>query len=403
MNTSGSIMLSCAPHWSHPDTETLAKSNNEVVRRNAIPWRDHWMQGCYYLHSGTVLEKESYAFVTANHDEFSWWFNVSKDANVSMSINRPNCSCLFHMINSRNRIMQINSFDRNLPFIRIFKRESQENFLFVGDHCLLALLCASINDQSNVFSLEDNPLCVKSLTKFIDDNSLAKRVKLIKELKDLKGENITRVVAEPHFNCAVLPWDNISMFWRRINDLKKHQKQPFNVTPTSALIYAVPVHFLKLQKIRWPLKSTCEGFNHQLFDNVLEIASSLADENVEPFSLWEYPCIALGSAVNIFDLCMHDTSIKGFETNIEIKDFSRICNGIAFWVDWTVDEDSSISCGPSNNVEIGELIVWKLEERQGVHLIASGKIETDTINSITIKTRYTEDERLAIDFTYCYR
>jgi type III protein arginine methyltransferase len=74
MDPEGTIVLSCAPHWNHPDTETLAKSKDEVTRRNSIPWRDHWMQGCFYLKSRFNFDENSRGFVKSTHDEFSWWF-----------------------------------------------------------------------------------------------------------------------------------------------------------------------------------------------------------------------------------------------------------------------------------------------------------------------------------------
>jgi hypothetical protein len=150
------------------------------------------------------------------------------------------------------------------------------------------------------------------------------------------------------------------------------------------------------------LKSTCEGFDHQLFDEVVTVASSFADENVEPFSLWEYPCFAAGSSGKIFESNFTDV-IKDTESTLKV-DLSEGCNGVALWVEWKIDEKSSVACGPSNALSLGELINWKMGERQGVHLIPNGKIEAGKIEGITIRTRFcAEEERLVMDFNYRYQ
>lgn len=404
MNPSGDILLSCAPHWSHPDTDALAQSKDEVIRRNAIPWRDHWMQGCFYVKSRLTLTKGSCAFVTTCHDEFSWWFDISYKYDDSLSIDRPLCSCFFHMVNSRNRIMQINDHSKLTFYHPHFDRMSGKHIVFTGDHNLLALVAASMQRDSSIYLLQDDPLCRRSVENFIAGNVLGKRIQLIGKLNDVKNYRITHFVAEPHYNNAILPWDNMTRFWQQINELKNQQKEDFVAIPASASIHAVPVNFLNLHKIRWPLRSTCEGFNHQIFDNVIEISSSLADENVEPFSLWEYPCVALGPSIKIFDLNFRDDIIKGAESTIKIEDSSKACNGIAFWVEWNVDKNSNISCGPLGEIFPGELVNWKMSERQGVHLIPSSKIDEGKIDGIRVKIRYElNEERLAMVFTYCYQ
>lgn len=397
MNPSGSILLSCAPHWCHPDTDSLAQSENEVVRRNAIPWRDHWMQGCFYVKSRLRIAEGSCAFVTAHHDEFSWWFSISIESNKGLLTERPLCECYFHMTNSRNRIMQINVNLRQEFYISQIRPESKSSILFTGDSNLLPLVASSIARDSKIFLLQDDPLCRRSIEGF---NLLDRGIHLINNLKDIDTGPITHVIAEPHFNRSALPWDNVTLLWKQINELKARQKESFIVVPSSASIHAVPVHFLNLHKIRWPLRSTCEGFDHRIFDNVIEASSSLADENVEPFALWEYPCLALGSPKKIFDLRLNDDIIEGAEMTIGIENISKTCNGIAFWVVY----DGKFSCGPSSVISPGELINWSLSERQGVHLIPSKEIAKGVLNGVRVKTSFDEeDERLAMDFAYLYQ
>lgn len=401
MNPSGSILLSCAPHWSHPDTDALSKSADEVVRRNSIPWRDHWMQGCFYVRSNLMLETGATGFIVAQHDEFSWFFDVRLEMPTDSPINFPSCSCLFHTANSRNRIMQMNNHSKVLPYLQLFEGEKDKCFLFVGDHNLLALVAASVKPESKIYLLQGDPFCRLSLVNFMDKTN---KINVMNELNNINIDQFTHLIAEPHFNSSVLPWDNITEFAKQVNLLRQIRTAPLSIVPCRASIHAVPVHFLNLYKIRWPLKSTCGGFDHRLFDNVIELASSMADENVEPFSLWEYPCIALGAETSIFQVNFNDKTITDSTMTVVVEDFTKTCNGIAFWVEWTIDESSSFPCGPANEITIGELITWKMEERQGVHLIPHSTIASGTINRIEIRTQFdAKIEKLAMDFSYRYQ
>lgn len=44
------------------------------------------------------------------------------------------------------------------------------------------------------------------------------------------------------------------------------------------------------------------------------------------------------------------------------------CNGVAIWVDWQLDLDLSVSCGPIEEVTPGKRMSWDPYTRQGVHL-----------------------------------
>lgn len=401
MNPSGTVLLSCAPHWSHPDTDRLANSGDEIVRHNSIPWRDHWMQGCYYLNSKLKLQKDKPAYVTAFHDEFSWWFDIREDPVDNLAIERPMCSCLFHLTNSRNHILQMNYPWRYRFYLT---GEKEKCILFLGDHNLVALEAMFQTISSKFFLLQEDSLCAKSMQNFISYNEALNEVSvnLIKDLEEIGNEIITDCCGEPHYNSAVLPWDNHLKFWKQVRQLRKLQQKEFRISPFGVRIHAIPVKFLNLHKIRWPLKSTCEGFDHELFDKVVEAASLMADENVEPFSLWEYPCIALGQPTKILELLFSDNKIENSETDVNIDDFSEVCNGIAIWSE-TIYENTAfkVSCGPSTKPEVGDAISWPIQYPQGVHLIPCSKTETG-FRSIKISTRFDQnDDKLVMDFSYC--
>lgn len=399
MNPSGSILLSCGPHWTHPDTELLSNSQKEVVRQNAIPWRDHWMQGCFSLKEQSVSDV-GVIYLTACHDEFSWWVDAQQDDNVDddFFLERPTCTCLFHIVNSRNRIMQMNAFLRSPQLV-----PTSGNILFVGD-CNLAVLRATQSfEERKVYVLQEDPLSFKIVKSFIQCNKLEQKAQLLSNLNEVP-RSITNVQAEPHFNNSVLPWDNITKFYSTVKKLEKRQTEEFSVSPVAASIYALPVEYLNLHKIRWPLKSTVEGFDHQLFDHVIELASSLADDNVEPFSLWEYPCRASGEAKKIFEVnFMNEKLIETSTLTRTDVDIKKSCNGVALWVEWLVDDDNCRSCGPETSIIVGELIKWKMQHRQGVHLIPCSAIEKGEIESIDVKTSFDEKaEQIEMIFEYRY-
>lgn len=369
MNPSGSILLSCAPHWNHPDTDALAMSEDEIKRRNSIPWRDHWMQGCFYIQRSLHLDKGEPAVVVAQHDEFSWCFDVRSPSHADIRCNRPFCSCGFHIKNSRNRILQMNDHSKIAHFEAFLSDLSGECLLFAGDHNVLA--------------------------DFYHRKFDAKAV------GNGKSTKISHIVAEPHFNNAVLPWDNFTEFRSFLKNIKGTQE--LSILPAAASIHAVPVHFLNLHKIRWPLKSSCEGFDHQIFDRVVEMASSLADANVEPFMLWEYPCIALGPASSIFQINFQEEEVESSIKSILVDNFSNVCNGVAFWVEYNFTGRWSSSHGPSSQIESGKLVNWKMQDRQGVHLIPSDSVEAGSISAVSIKTHLdSESQQLDMEFTYFY-
>lgn len=399
MNVSGSILLSCAPHWAHPDK---ISSESEIDRRNAIPWRDHWMQGCYHIPK-KLIKGEQYS-LAACHDEFSWFFDIQSGSNARVEkIERPICSCFFHICNSRNQIMQINDETKRATFAKFLHGIDLNNCLFIGDHSFVPLLASHISKANKFTIYQEDEISLKSLQKFIECNNLSHKIHIINELSCAKGT--THLIADPYFNSSILPIDNITKMSTIIRELCIFNQHPFKVYPLRASICAVPVSFMNLHKIRWPLQSSCEGFNHDCFDDVIELSSKIADDNVEPFSLWEYPCYALGTRSKIFevDFNVNDSSDEishSVVTNIKIDNFSRSCNGVALWIEWMLDENGTIiSTGPSNEILSGELINWKFD-RQAVHLIHYKDIVSGILKSIDIKL-HSKDE-ISFDFSYHY-
>ncbi|CAO1305720.1 unnamed protein product [Diamesa tonsa] len=410
MNPSGSIVLSCAPHWSHPDTAELMKTSNNQPQ-NVIPWRDHWMQGIYHLRSELIINEGESAFMVANHDEFSWWFNLDRKIPTETEVSMPGCNCIYHAINSRNRIMQSGETSRAKQFLKYFEDniEPKTQILFISDHSLIALAIGAsckVSDTLQVHVWDQHLLSYKSMKNFIISNQIQDKVNLINKLEELPSTEITNVVGEPYFHTATLPWENISMFMEKLKEFKKIQYNlPFHITPMKALIYAVPVKFLNLHKIQWPLKLSCEGFDHQIFDEFVQSASDMTDRNVEAFSLWEYPCVALGSPVCIADVDFGIGLTKSFNkitTNLKVTSNTDKCNGLALYVNWQLNDRLTISSGPEEAITINSLIKWKIHERQAVHLIPERFAEKSPITDISIGVSFNETNEISMDFSYFY-
>lgn len=397
MNVSGSITLSCAPHWAHPDG---VLSGNEVDRRKTVPWRDHWMQGCYYIPK--QLNKGEKYHLAAAHDEFSWFFDVQKES-IETKVERPICTCCFHLANSRNQIMQINNEYKRTSFMNILKNTGLKRVLFVGDHSIIPLIAECVSNYENLTVYQEDELSAKSIKKFIEVNK-CHAINLINDLTQ-SPLDISHLIADPYFNASILPIDNIVHVLRIIRDLCKLNQHSFHVHPLRARVCAVPVHFINLHKIRWPLESSCEGFNHDCFDNVVELASTIADDNVEPFSLWEYPCCALGKRSNVYEVDFNANRISKIaptqlKSTIKVNNFSMSCNGIAFWLEWVLDEhDNVLTSGPLGHIVSGELINWKFD-RQAVHLIPYKVITRGMLSSIDVSLNLKEE--VTFDFTYLY-
>ena len=154
--------------------------------------------------------------------------------------------------------------------------------------------------------------------------------------------NVSAVIAEPHFTVSVLPWHNF-LFWFILDKLSL--PSTIKIIPGKARMYCVPVHYVDLWKIRAPLHHV-EGFKMNHFDKIIEAASNISDNNVEPHPLWEYPSIALGPPVQILEFDLNEKISEkriSFKGSCQVLDDSRILNGMALWMEWQLDDENLVS------------------------------------------------------------
>ncbi|EZA46347.1 protein arginine N-methyltransferase 7 isoform X1 [Ooceraea biroi] len=370
MDPDNEVLLSCAPVWEHPDVPDDVRENNLRLQKMAdlIPWRDHWMQAVYYLPEEVPITRGVEINLVGYHDEYSFWFKLLNGSIDEIPDSpRPVCTCYAHVAYSRTRIGQLNDSSRNRKYLQALRKRITPNSvcLCLSDGCLLALAAARMG--ARVYLLEENFLSRRTMEMFVQANKLSEKVKIVESVNDLlkTGEDFDLIFGEPYFISSIVPWENLR-FWYLAS------KFPSSIPrmPIAATIKAVAVEFKDLQKIRAPL-GICEGFDLSSFDGLVQMSSDRTDPPIEAQPLWEYPCKALSAPFEIvrFDL----TQKVNFDESFQVSDNISIavdgsCNGVAVWVDWQLDSEISVSCGPIEEVVPGKRVSWDPYTRQGVHL-----------------------------------
>ncbi len=115
--------------------------------------------------------------------------------------------------------------------------------------------------------------------------------------------------------------------------------------------------------------------------NILELyiqyffqsAIDSSDAQVEPHPLWEYPSRALSTAVKIMTvdlttLSRETSEILKVNGTIDIPVAGKL-NGIALWVDWQLDENTTVSGGPVTPVTLNQNVHWDAHSKQAVYFL----------------------------------
>lgn len=360
MNPGGSIRLSCAPYWAHP-------AGKEA------PWRDHWMQAAYYPPCQVDVRPGQRLHLTACRDAFSLWFSVSlREADEVPQ--PPHCSCGLHNLCSRSRLAMLNDDARNAKYAAALRRvvTGQSVCLCVGNGSLLPLMAAKLGAKK-VFVLDSDDRLVGLLESYAKHNGLLDRIHVLPDNPStLEEEKADVVLSEPFFSFSLLPWHNLH-FWALRHSLSPLLHPKAVTLPAACALYGVAVQFRDLWKIRAPV-GEAEGFQLAAFDRLIESSRGLSDDTVEPQPLWEYPGTALTQP---FQMLALDLSAKPGEDTVahsgRVKFQSNgLCNGVALWADFRLDEQNVISTGPTQLVIPGREITWDRYSRQGVRLFRVG-------------------------------
>ena len=76
------------------------------------------MQAIYFPTNYLNVGKNEDFYLNCNHDEYSLWFEVSKEKEI---LNNKEPDVTLSLV-SRNRLLQINDYERNEKFLNIFKQ-----------------------------------------------------------------------------------------------------------------------------------------------------------------------------------------------------------------------------------------------------------------------------------------
>ncbi|KAH8398955.1 hypothetical protein KR222_001613 [Zaprionus bogoriensis] len=376
MDDSSELLLSCAPYWAHPELDALQAKGGDKQRplANIVPWRDHWMQAIYYVPKPLQLHEPAEPFwLSCYHDEYSLWFDAHKEQQPPGQVTRRHsCSCDLHLTYTRSRIGQLNQSTRNKRYLGYLEQQLDKSsrVLVLGDGCLLGLASAALGAAS-VHCLEPHRFSRRLLESVARHNEL-QSVQFLESLDKLDAQElgkVTHIFAEPYFINSILPWDNF-YFGTLLLQLQEKLSDTVQISPFAARIYALPVQFLDLHKIRAPIVS-CEGFDLKLFDSMVERSAEQALSSVEAQPLWEYPCRALAPPQEVLSVDFANFGAEQHKQGCLKLSTSDECNGVALWVDWQLAPKESprniVSSGPLEPVVPGQFVKWDMFVRQGVH------------------------------------
>ncbi|VDM12327.1 unnamed protein product, partial [Wuchereria bancrofti] len=312
MDGTGQNILSTAPKWWN-------KKEN---------WRDHWVQGVYYLAQSVQVRKDEAVPLHCCHDEFSFWFAVPQN---EFDAFEPNfCRCKTHVACSRNAIHRLNELDDDVAFDHFLKENFTEKSVAVlDDGSLMSLLLSKYAKTVQIIEPNDHFLAV--ILAYIEENEI-RNIRIYDDCASVPYQEIDVVVSEPFYLSSFLPWDNLC-FWFTAHKLSTFFKSKyFPLSPAKGLMYAMPVLFDELWKIA-ALFGIVEGFDLTSFDDVIVKARSAVDAMIEPHPLWEYSSIVTGEPVVLAEFDFNEPpSHASFKAKITPSMIGT--NAIVFWMDW---------------------------------------------------------------------
>uniref|UniRef100_A0A672JQ35 Protein arginine N-methyltransferase n=1 Tax=Salarias fasciatus TaxID=181472 RepID=A0A672JQ35_SALFA len=383
MDPEGHIVCSMAPSWTYQDP-------------SSAPWRDHWMQSVYFLPAERSVTAGEELSLTVCHDDYSLWFSVQPRRFVSLysqSVGsvyspagsqvrflplcsfqteapppRPCCTCQAHLIWNRPRFGELNDRRRTESFVSALRSVLTEDSV-----------CLSVSDGS-LLPVFAHALGAKKVTVthmvFLESNSMSGGVDLLEirpeqlSSKELGGEQISVLMAEPYFSTSLLPWHSL-FFWYCRTALSGLLKPGATVLPGSASLHLLGVQFQDLWRIRAPC-GTCEGFDVSPMDHMVQHSLDFRESReAEPHPLWEYPCRALTdpSPVMTFDFtqCLPQQPVSSQGSLPFIRDGR--CHGVALWMEYQLTKDIRVSAGLNGPISEQGACQWTRHRKQGVYFL----------------------------------
>ncbi|KAL4002504.1 Ribosomal protein L11 methyltransferase (PrmA) family protein [Acanthocheilonema viteae] len=380
MDGTGQNILSTTPKWWNKEAK----------------WRDHWVQGVYYLAQSIQVRKNETVSLRCCHDEFSFWFALPQDESDTFE---PNfCRCKVHVACSRNAIHRLNELDEDVAFDHFLKENfTGKSVALLDNASLMSLLLAKYAKEVQIVEPDDH--FVGIISAYIEENQI-KNIQVYEDHASVSCHEVDAIVSEPFYQFSFLPWDNLCFWFMARNLLKSFESRYCPLSPRKGIMYAMPVKFDELWKIAAPF-GIVEGFDLTPFDDVIIRARSAVDAMVEPHPLWEYPSIVTGESVVLgqFDFNKPPTHTS-FKTKIAPSMIGT--NAIIFWMDWLHD-GYRLTSGLLNNPVIGGRPKWSISHRQGVHFLPEAERCLPSCSSIDIKVNFCPNVQSNAQFLFHFQ
>jgi protein arginine N-methyltransferase 7 len=250
-----------------------------------------------------------------------------------------------------------------------FSKTSINRCLYIGDGLLLPLLILELYPKIELIILQSSNIhLAHTLEAILANSSTQLNYRIIPSLdKDsFDFQTIDMILSEPFFTKSILPWDNLHYYYL-LEQSRSYFRSNIQLFPRKAHLRCLALEFDHLHKIRSPVKQCCQ-LDLTPFDEQILEASFKVDAMIEPQSLFEYSSKkpTLSSIINLIDIDFEKTSEnQTSEINFDISFRENgICNGIAFWIDYQLDENIWLTTGLETENDS-----WVNYCKQGVHLL----------------------------------
>lgn len=244
--------------------------------------------------------------------------------------------------------------------------------LYIGDGLLLPLLILEFYPKIELIILQSTNTHLTRVLEAILSNSSTDQLnyRIISSLdkESFDFQTIDTILSEPFFTSSILPWDNLH-FYYLLQQYRSNFRSNMKLFPPKARIRCIALEFDHLYKIRSPVKRCCQ-FDLTPFDEQILQASLNVDATIEPQSLFEYSSKkpTLSSIIDLIEIDFQNNSSlnQNKKYNLEIPfNQNGICNGIAFWIDYELDENIWLTTGIEHENDS-----WVTYSKQGVHLLS---------------------------------
>ncbi|CAF3549589.1 unnamed protein product [Adineta steineri] len=353
MDEQGEIQLGTIPSWCYDDKE---KEQN-------VQWREHWIHAIYYPQQPKIVKAKDQVSLYCFHDEYSLYFDVGTLPFPSKSFTPTYLS--------RSAVAGFNNDKRRNKYIQAleksFSNPSINRCLYIGDGLLLPLLILEMYPNIELIILQSSNIhLAHTLEAILKNSSKQLNYRIIPSLdkENIDFQTIDMILSEPFFTKSILPWDNLHFYYL----IQQYHHSNIKLFPSKARIRCIALEFDNLYKIRSPVKQCCQ-FDLTPFDEQILQASLNVDATIEPQSLFEYSSKkpTLSSIIDLIEIDLEKISEKNkIETiNLDIPfNVDGICNGIAFWIDYQLEDNIWLTTGIENENDS-----WVNYSKQGVHLL----------------------------------